>query len=461
MTTERKKRRGIAEKCVDARGRTYFRARVFLDDGSLSPRIEIPIEKRYSKRAARLHVDYLQEVEDRDHTIAIEKRAGGNARAPAGETCDQWFSRYIAYQRECGLTDPTKRTRWEKWISPRIGPKPIASVTRDDIEDIRDALDRSIRAWVAEGKGGDRVSGKTAMNVWSALTSAFKAATASKRRDLRVLADRPNPCLGVEPPGDKDSRKARRKPFVYPKEAHAVFSCAAIPLEWRELHAIAAFTYLRPGELRVLTWSDVDLSAGLVHVTRAWDYNDESVKPPKTRNGVRRVPIEPSLLPLLRRMREGKEASALVVPLLSTIGEDHLAETFREHLIAADVTRVELHTTTRTHVQAVFRSWRDSGLTWLAMSGVGVDKIMRRAGHDMVQTTMGYVKQAEDLTGDLGTPFGPLPSELLTVSGSTESIHRVANLSRSLSGRRDLNPRRPPWQGGTLPLSYSRRRRSS
>ena len=25
-----------------------------------------------------------------------------------------------------------------------------------------------------------------------------------------------------------------------------------------------------------------------------------------------------------------------------------------------------------------------------------------------------------------------------------------------LSGRRDLNPRRPPWQGGTLPLSYSR-----
>ncbi len=24
------------------------------------------------------------------------------------------------------------------------------------------------------------------------------------------------------------------------------------------------------------------------------------------------------------------------------------------------------------------------------------------------------------------------------------------------SGRRDLNPRHPPWQGGALPLSYSR-----
>ncbi len=29
--------------------------------------------------------------------------------------------------------------------------------------------------------------------------------------------------------------------------------------------------------------------------------------------------------------------------------------------------------------------------------------------------------------------------------------------SKDWSGRRDLNPRRPPWQGGTLPLSYSRK----
>ncbi len=25
-----------------------------------------------------------------------------------------------------------------------------------------------------------------------------------------------------------------------------------------------------------------------------------------------------------------------------------------------------------------------------------------------------------------------------------------------MSGKRDLNPRHPPWQGGALPLSYSR-----
>jgi integrase len=336
-----------------------------------------------------------------------------SADKPKAETCDDWRDRADAYERECGKTDPTKRTRWNKWISPRIGSKKPKDVTRDDVEDIRDALDKAVHA--------GEITGKTAMNVWSALTSSFRAMTSSKRRDLRVRAD--NPSLGVEPPGDRASRQVRRKPFVYPKECARVLACAAVPREWREVHAIAAYTYLRPGELRVLTCADVDLAAGLIHVTKAWDYNMEEVKAPKTRNGVRHVPIEPALLPLLKRLCEGKCGDELVVPLLSRGDDvtstnrrasvDHLAVLFRDHLRLAGVTRAELHASTKTHVQANFRSWRDSGLTWLAMTGVGVDKIMRRAGHDTVQTTMGYVKMAEDLTGDLGTPFPPLPDELV------------------------------------------------
>ena len=99
------------------------------------------------------------------------------------------------------------------------------------------------------------------------------------------------------------------------------------------------------------------------------------------------------------------------MPCLSAFGEDHLAEQFRKHLLVAGVDRVELHKSTRTHVQSNFRSGRDSGLTWLALTGLGVDKIMRRAGHDNIQTTMGYLKLAEDLSGDLGEPFAPLPDE--------------------------------------------------
>ncbi len=61
-------------------------------------------------------------------------------------------------------------------------------------------------------------------------------------------------------------------------------------------------------------------------------------------------------------------------------------------------------------------------MTWLAMSGLGVDKFMRRAGHDVVETTMGYVDQAEDLTGDLGAPFGPLPRGLIAAASATQTL---------------------------------------
>ena len=257
------------------------------------------------------------------------------------------------------------------------------------------------------------------MNIWSALTSSFKAMTSSKRRDLRVLDGKPNPCHGVEPPGDRDSRKARRKTFLYPREAAALLACEAVPREWREIYALALYTYVRPGELRVLTWGDVNVDAMHVSVTKAWDYqakdDEPTIKAPKSRNGVRTVPIDVSLLPLLERMRKdaGNDASALVVPSLSAFGEDHLAEQFRAHLEAAKIKRTELHETTLTHVQSNFRSCRDTGITWLAMTGLDSAKIVRRAGHDDVNTTLGYVKLAEDLSGALGTPFGPLPPSLV------------------------------------------------
>jgi len=377
----------------------------------------------------------------------VSDKARGSGMVPEDmeETANEWFARYIARAKESGQTDTvTKHSRWDKWVSPRIGSKAMVSITRDDIEDIRDALDVSILAWTKHGRAEDRVSGKTAMNVWSCITSSFKAAAASKHRDLRILDGRSNPCVGVEPPGDRNTRKVRRKPFIYPKEAAAVLACEGIALEWREIYAIAFYTYLRPGELRVLLWSDVDLDASLILVTKAWDYERETVKPPKTRNGVRRVPIESALRPLLVRMREGKRANELVVPAMSTVPENTLAEIFRMDLTTARVTRNELHHDTLTHVQANFRSCRDSGLTWLAMTGLGMDKISRRAGHDTIQTTMGYVKQAEDLIGDLGVPFGPLPEELLTIPSSGRVLAfwpGYRNDSAALQRRaRDSNP---------------------
>ena len=69
------------------------------------------------------------------------------------------------------------------------------------------------------------------------------------------------------------------------------------------------------------------------------------------------------------------------------------------------------------------------------MSGIGVDRIMRRAGHEHIQTTMGYVKQAEDLGGPLGAPFAPLPESLGTPA--------PAGIENELSKPPDPSTRKP------------------
>lgn len=88
-----------------------------------------------------------------------------------------------------------------------------------------------------------------------------------------------------------------------------------------------------------------------------------------------------------------------------------------------------------------FRSWRDTGITWLAIAGVDVAK-MRRAAHDHVGTTMTYVKAAEDLGGTIGEPFPPLPFALI---GSLEKANQeptsTSRLTRAATPKRNLAER--------------------
>jgi hypothetical protein len=119
------------------------------------------------------------------------------------------------------------------------------------------------------------------------------------------------------------------------------------------------------------------------------------------------------LLPLLKSMHErAGDDDARVGPVLSRVRDKHRGMLLRDHLHAADVTRPRLSTSTATLRPVDFRSMRDSGITWLALAGVSLQAIKRRAGHEDIHTTDGYAKAAEDLAGKVGAPFAPLPEGL-------------------------------------------------
>lgn len=313
-----------------------------------------------------------------------------------GELVDDWFRRWCADRTKRGLLcAPTDRGNYANHIARFIGRRPMPAVTPDDIEKIRDALDDKIIA--------GELAWKTAANIWTLVTKMFGDAVRIKRRDLRILTA--NPTLGIEGP-DRGTRKAKQ--YLFPTEFRKLVASPVPPLHWRRVFAITTYLYLRGGELEALSWDDVDLEHASVHITKAIQ-TDGTLGPPK--NGTaRRVPIERTLMPLLRRMHRdaGGRGQVIHAPQKSD-----RAGQLRVYLTKAGVTRHDLFRRSATTTPITFHDLRATGITWCAVRGDDPYKLKQRAGHRTFSTTEIYIRTAEELREGFGKVFPPLPRELI------------------------------------------------
>jgi integrase len=94
-----------------------------------------------------------------------------------------------------------------------------------------------------------------------------------------------NPCAGIELP----AVRGRRDRIVSPAEAAALIE--TLPESDRALWAAALYAGLRRGELLALQWEVVDLAAGVIRVSRSYDPTSGTTTAPKSRAGIRKVPI--------------------------------------------------------------------------------------------------------------------------------------------------------------------------
>jgi hypothetical protein len=232
-----------------ADGSTYYRARIRHLDG-FRERVDVPEKhstpagKLTGRERAEQWAAALQEDEDETHEL-FERRQARLAEeakkqdATHGETCERYYQRLSGAREAEGIRDvKNERRMWARWISPRIGPRPVAGVTREEIEDIRDALDAQVRERIKDGLSAG-ISGATAQNVWTVVRNVFKEAVGSRDRSLRVRTD--DPSHGLKPPL---KTQPRQKTFIYPAEAANLLACKAVPKEWREVYAIAGYSYL-------------------------------------------------------------------------------------------------------------------------------------------------------------------------------------------------------------------------
>jgi integrase len=105
-----------------------------------------------------------------------------------------------------------------------------------------------------------------------------------------------NPIDGLAPSERPKQRNAKRV-AVLDADTLAKLVAAGSSERWRAALALAGYAGLRLGEIRALTWADVDRKAGTVTVRRSL-LPDGTPKAPKTEAGARTVPM----LPALRRV---------------------------------------------------------------------------------------------------------------------------------------------------------------
>ena len=413
MTTT--KRSGTLEgPFTDANGKRFWRGKVRLQDGSRS-RVEIPDPKLYSETASRNHVAFCQEDEDATHAIYLAKLAKlarpKVATAPVvTDEGDRWFGAWEAARIKRGLSSVRdNRRHFMSYIRPAVRGKHVRDWTSEDGRAIVALLDSLI--------AGGEISAKYAGNIWGTATKMSADAVKSKVETLRVRQD--NPLRDVEGPDDGDERT---KQFLYPSEFVQLVSCADIPSRWRRAIVLAIYAFPRAGELRALRWEDVDLAHGLITVHQAFDRRTRETGSTKSGKG-RNVPIEPTLVPLLRVMHAERDESGLVCPM-----PNRMASRLREWLTKAGVTRRALtDETSETTKPLAWHDLRATGLTWCAVRGDEPMKIMQRAGHADLATTMLYVRTADAVGTSFGNVFPTLPDALVGASTGIEPAATVTH----------------------------------
>jgi integrase len=220
----------------------------------------------------------------------------GTMRPPDQTTLREAWERWYAGALEGTIRNrsgerykPSALRSYEAAMRTRVlfelGGLRLSNITR---RDVRDFVNRLL---------ADELDPSTVRNTIMPLRVVFREALAN---ELVVL----NPCAGVKLP----AVTGRRTRIASPGEAVELIS--ALPEPDQCLWACAFYSGLRRGELMALRWEDIDLPAGLIRVVRAWDPKERAYVTPKSKAGMRRVPIPNVLRAYLleHRLRSGRVA---------------------------------------------------------------------------------------------------------------------------------------------------------
>jgi len=112
-------------------------------------------------------------------------RARGMVADTVKETVDEYSQRWLEDREGRVNSIRDDRARIRLHVLPTLGPLDVHAFTRDDLERLRDALDKRIVA--------GELAWKTAASVWTLVTSMCADMVNAKKREFRTRDDKPLP----------------------------------------------------------------------------------------------------------------------------------------------------------------------------------------------------------------------------------------------------------------------------
>jgi integrase len=338
-------------------------------------------------------------------------------RAP--ELVSGAFKRIVAKQREEGMKSwKDREQRLRDYALPVLGKLTISAVRAQHGREV-------LEHCVSTGK-----SKQTVTHLRNDLSSIFDALW---RDDLIPE----NPLDKVRIP--KIAKQDNRARQILTDEEFAQFvTCEAVSLRLRTMAMVSrTLGGLRTSDLHAWRWEHIDVST----------WRTCQIRRPKTR-GMAFLEL-PDLLRFWLRRWWVEVGSPTTGPVFSVgrgeRSDEHRAHTgyarqLRAALIAAGVTRAELHEDGDFSKRVDFHSFRRAYTTALADLGLNVQTTMRLAGHSKVETHLGYVDRLRPMASPLGL-LSPAPRQLLEANIANQQEMSGADGTRTRGLRRDRQAR--------------------
>jgi integrase len=281
-------------------------------------------------------------------------------------------------------TSPTFAQAWDTWLAYRsCGARPLRLSTLADYRSIYrchlgpllgetplSEIDGSAIACLVVELGATGTHGKRLANVLVPLRACL-------RWHHRMGSFERDPSAWFEPP---PAAADERRVLTIEQVERLI---AALPPQHRILVACAAYTGMRAGELRALTWADVDLDAHTVRVDKTL-YRTQVQRSTKTGHD-RTVPVPPHLASLLRELRRERAPSPADLVFCSATGGPLDLDDFRARVFKPAVCAAGLASDLRFH------DLRHTSASLYLQSGATLREVMEIHGWRQLQTAQRYL----------------------------------------------------------------------